>query len=707
VTAAVETYSPARDWAAANRAVLDLELHALRLRCRRRALWLRSTWRSDPLEEFQALVVSDAQADRLLRGTDAAAEERFYREDAEARELSTRLTEIEAQAREAAAALAEDDVPTALDSLVGVFGLTEDDRSVFLACLAPQLDSSFERIYAYIHDDVARTHATPQLMTDLFGGGARDALFGGAPLRRFALVVPDEAWVGQLIGRPLYVDERMTEFVLGVNRLDSALDHVVRLRIPPRLQAAESFEGLEQMLASRFAAGDLPVINLVGEASTRPAAAAQVASRLGLHLATLSLDALPADVGERARILRLLERDATLLGLALYVEADDVGPVEWLNVVVMAGSGDRIRIQRETIPVRLRTLDAATRTALWERALEGVPHSTDGIDELVQQFEFGPETIAESVSSARTRALLRLDGAGEIELRDLWEAAREHVGSRLDDVADRIQPAYVWDDIVLPEDVALQLRELAAQVAQRSHVYEAWGFGAKLTRGRGTAALFAGASGTGKTMAAEVLANHLSLDLYRIDLAGIVSKYIGETEKNLRRLFAAAEESGVVLFFDEADALFGKRSEVRDSHDRYANIEINYLLQKMEDYRGLAILATNMKTLVDPAFMRRLRFVIDFPLPDTEHRRKIWERAFPPAAAVDGLDYEFLARLEITGASIKSIALNAAFLAADASSPITMGHVLRAARREYSKIEKLVNENEFRPYELALAGGMA
>jgi SpoVK/Ycf46/Vps4 family AAA+-type ATPase len=226
-------------------------------------------------------------------------------------------------------------------------------------------------------------------------------------------------------------------------------------------------------------------------------------------------------------------------------------------------------------------------------------------------------------------------------------------------------------------------------------VYESWGFGARLPRGRGISALFSGPSGTGKTMAAEVLAKHLKIDLYRIDLAGVVSKYIGETEKNLRNVFEAAEQTGAILFFDEADALFGKRSEVKDSHDRYANIEVNYLLQRMEDYRGLAILCTNRRAALDRAFLRRLRFVVEFPFPDWSHRRLIWQKVFPSEAPVGALDFEALSRMEISGGNIRNVALNAAFLAAGEKSQIGMDHVLHAARREYAKIDKLLTEAEF------------
>jgi SpoVK/Ycf46/Vps4 family AAA+-type ATPase len=265
---------------------------------------------------------------------------------------------------------------------------------------------------------------------------------------------------------------------------------------------------------------------------------------------------------------------------------------------------------------------------------------------------------------------------------------------RLDNLAQRIEVRSAWNEIVLPPPQLAMLREVAAHVRQRAKVYETWGFAQKCARGLGISALFSGASGTGKTLAAEVLANELRLDLYRIDLSQVVSKYIGETEKNLRRVFDAAEEGGAILLFDEADALFGRRSEVKDSHDRYANIEVSYLLQRMEAYRGLAILTTNKKDALDPAFLRRLRFIIHFPFPDATERIEIWRRMFPAQTPVDSLDVTKLAKLHVAGGNIRNIALNAAFLAADANEPVRMRHLLRAARTEYAKIEKSLTDAE-------------
>ena len=263
-------------------------------------------------------------------------------------------------------------------------------------------------------------------------------------------------------------------------------------------------------------------------------------------------------------------------------------------------------------------------------------------------------------------------------------------------LAQRLDVKAVWDDLVLPEEQMSLMKAIAGQVRGRHKVYGDWGFASKMNRGFGITALFAGESGTGKTMAAEVIANDLRLNLYRIDLSAVVSKYIGETEKNLRRLFDAAEQGGAILFFDEADALFGKRSEVKDSHDRYANIEINYLLQRMEAFSGLAILATNQKAALDPAFMRRLRFVVNFQFPGPKERKLIWQKSLPEATPKEALDFDRLSRLSVTGGNIHSIALNAAFQAAQSRQPVGMPLLMNAARIEMRKLDKPFNEAEFR-----------
>ena len=334
--------------------------------------------------------------------------------------------------------------------------------------------------------------------------------------------------------------------------------------------------------------------------------------------------------------------------------------------------------------VEVRKPTSCEQREAWQRSLGENASGWNGqLDRLVSQFDFSTAAILATANSL-----------GEQKESDLWEACRLRARPRLQDLAQHIVSAATWADIVLPVAQMRTLQIIALQVRHRARVCDEWGFAEKSNRGLGLSALFAGPSGTGKTLAAEILANELQLDLFRIDLSAVVSKYIGETEKNLRRVFDAAEEGGAVLFFDEADALFGKRSEVKDSHDRYANIEISYLLQRMEAYRGLAILATNMKEALDPAFLRRLRFVVQFPFPDQAQRAEIWRRIFPAKTPTDSLDIDRLARLSISGGNIRSIALNAAFAAADAGEPVRMPHLLGAVRLEYEKLEKPLTHTE-------------
>jgi SpoVK/Ycf46/Vps4 family AAA+-type ATPase len=362
------------------------------------------------------------------------------------------------------------------------------------------------------------------------------------------------------------------------------------------------------------------------------------------------------------------------------------------GALFVAGRERRRHVERPTIALEVRRPTAQEQRIVWRQALGATADGVNGrIEALTAQFSLS----APAIRAAATEALATEALAQPADLAAaLWNACREQARPRLDDLAQRLAPAAGWDDLVLPAEQRQALREIAAHVRQRARVYDAWGFAGRGTRGLGISALFAGASGTGKTMAAEVLAGELRLDLYRIDLSALVSKYIGETEKNLRRVFDAAEDGGAVLLFDEADALFGKRSEVKDSHDRYANIEISYLLQRMEAYRGLAILTTNLRDALDPAFLRRLRFVVSFPFPDAALRAELWRRAFPKETPTSGLNVAKLARLNVTGGNIRNIALYAAFQAAEAGETVGMPHLLRAAQAEYAKLERPLSESE-------------
>jgi SpoVK/Ycf46/Vps4 family AAA+-type ATPase len=709
-------------WLEANQTYLDEEMRRLRLLLQRRVLWLRHLWRHDPLENYQGLVISEVQADWLLAGEDRQAEVRFYREDPEAADLCRAIDELEKELTQQAQALTEAGTPPALEVLIRLFEVTPFERDVLLLCLAPELDPTFERLYAYVQDDVTRKYATPHLALTLFGGegevDARNGFLPGSPLRRFRLVILEP---GPLPGtaqgtRPMRLDDRTVDYLRGVNRPDERVSDLLRPMSPVPISQPhlELVDQLQHFIESSTRRGLWPpALNLIGPPDTGKRAVAQaLCNQLGLQLYDLDVARLPAPGPERQEVLRLVEREAVLLQMALYLDAANVDSsdktttasiadvIERLGDFLVVGSRERWQGEREMVTLRVPKLDANAQREIWLQALAGMDNSLNGhVEAIVQQFDFGPQVITKAVAAGKARASLRTsDDDAEPTADDLWQACREQTGWHLDELAQRITPCYTWEDIVLPEDVFRQLQEVAAQVANRPKVYEAWGFGARLNRGRGISALFSGPSGTGKTMAAEILANHLELDLYRIDLAGVVSKYIGETEKNLRKVFDAAEQSGAILFFDEADALFGNRTEVKDSHDRYANIEVNYLLQRMEDYRGLAILATNRKSALDRAFMRRLRFLVDFPFPDADSRRNIWQKVFPHQVPVERLDYGSLSRLELAGGNIKNIALNAAFLAASEGGPLGMIHIMRAAHQEYAKIDKMVTEGEWGSY---------
>jgi SpoVK/Ycf46/Vps4 family AAA+-type ATPase len=365
--------------------------------------------------------------------------------------------------------------------------------------------------------------------------------------------------------------------------------------------------------------------------------------------------------------------------------------LELLDSPVVVGIGADLTAAGRTLVAR--SIDfprGAEQVDLWVDAMGSELTATPGLDAAVREVAHHYRLDARSIAAIAAEWSALLSGTPD----DLRRLTRERARVSLGSLAELIEPTACWDDLVLPEGQLALLHDLARQVRHRSQVYDEWGFAEHSGRGLGVTALFAGESGTGKTMAAEVIAGELGLDLYRIDLSAVVSKYIGETEKNLRRLFDAAEAGGAVLLFDEADALFGKRSDVKDSHDRYANLEVAYLLQRMEAYRGLAILTTNLRANVDRAFLRRLRFVVQFPFPDQLLRAELWRRAFPARTPTEELDAAALARLQVSGGSIHAMAVSAAFEAAAQGTGVRREHLLHAARVEYAKAERTLTDTE-------------
>ena len=610
---------------------------------------------------------------------------------------------------EAAAALASAeaiDPPPAALILGQHFGLSRFELETLLLCTAMELDTRIASSCARAQGDPNRPYPTFALALALFDDPAWDALSPERPLRYWRLIEINQPGAQPLTASSLRADERIVNYIKGLNYLDDRLAPLLTPlnvdggSLPPSQQTV-----VETVLRQlQHADRQLPVIQLVGPDSLgKQLIAEHAAAELDLRLYRLPAGLLPAQGGELETFTRLWRRESALLPIGLYLDAHDAeggspdrqAPlsrfVSRSNMLIFLDVRDVWPgLDRTSVMIDVVKPTPIEQQAAWVEAL-GSSEAT-GSARLAGQFNLNLTEIHQIAQSVLAEA----NGNGSSAPDRVWPACLMRTRPRLDTLAQRIEPRATWDALVLPDSETHTLRQITAQVGQRSKVYDEWGFRRQMNRGLGISALFAGESGTGKTMAAEVIANELRLNLYRIDLSAVVSKYIGETEKNLRRLFDAAEDGGAILFFDEADALFGKRSEVKDSHDRYANIEINYLLQRMEAYGGLAVLATNMKSALDTAFMRRLRFIVNFPFPGVTERKLMWQKVFPAEMPREDLDFDRLARFNLTGGSIHNIAINAAFLAAQAGSPATLPLILEAARSEFRKLERLINEAEFR-----------
>jgi len=597
----------------------------------------------------------------------------------------------------------EMDPPPALERLCRAFGLSRFERAIVLLCAGVELDAAFARAVAAAQSDARQNFPTFGLAMAALPEPHWSALSPAAPLRRWRLIEINGA--ESLTAGRIRVDERVLHYLVGVAHLDDRLAGLVEIvPSPAELPPSQQFQADRiTRLWSSAADSILPAVQLCGdEARSQRDVAAGACSALGLDLYAIHAHALPAHPAELDAFIRLWQREAVLGGCGLLIDCDDgdgndaarqngVTRIleELRGVVLLSGRGRRRILQRPTLALDVSKPTAGEQRTLWKKNLGDGAVSVNGkLEMLGAQFNFDAGAIRAVCAGIRSEA------APESLGQSLWEICRAQARPQLDELAQRIVPRARWDDLVLPEAQRQVLREIVIHVRRRGKVYEEWGFAAMSARGLGISALFAGPSGTGKTMAGEVLANELGLDLYRIDLSQVVSKYIGETEKNLRRVFDAADEGGAILLFDEADALFGKRSEVKDSHDRYANIEVSYLLQRMEAYRGLAILTTNLKSALDSAFLRRLRFIVRFPFPDAAQREDIWRRVFPAATPTDALDFGRLARLAVSGGDIRNIALSAAFLAADGDSPVRMSHLSQAAKYECQKLERPISEAE-------------
>ncbi|MEE4279091.1 MAG: ATP-binding protein [Halieaceae bacterium] len=519
------------------------------------------------------------------------------------------------------------------------------------------------------------------------------ALSPDRPLRYWGLI--ELAATRPLARAAITIDERILHHLVGLDPLDARLRPFLE-PLPAPAWVPDSVQRLAEIAAAAMSATPPRIVAVEADDPRDIRRLAAYAARLAETAPwRLRCGELPAAPEERINLARLWQRETLLTGRALLIEeatAACATIAEAAAQLVVGGNHPDLGGARAREKLRLPHLERNEQDAVWRARLGAEGARLNGaLDRVTAHFTLGLADTEEAADTARR-------GAGGEGLSEgaLWDAARSVSRPRLGDLATPMTAPARWSDLVLPEREMATLRAIAAQVRQRRRVYDDWGFAREGARGRGVSVLFSGPSGTGKTLAAEVLAEELRLDLYRIDLSQVVNKYIGETEKNLAAVFDAAEDGGAILLFDEADALFGKRSEVRDSHDRYANVEVAYLLQRMEDYRGLAILTTNFRSALDKAFTRRLRFIVDFPFPTYEERLAIWRGVFPADADTEGIEPERLAQLGVTGGAIRNIALNAAFLAAEEGRPIGMAHLGRAAESECAKLEKKIASGETR-----------
>jgi AAA+ superfamily predicted ATPase len=688
----------------------------------------RQTYGALADDEYRGLYVPDAEVEALSATSPTVPADLAERRA----ELAAEREFIESQTR----AAERHGVELPLPRLARLFGLSLFECDLLLLALAPEFDLRYERLYAYIQDDVTKKRPTVDLALRLLCVepgeriDARAAFAPEAPLLRHRLIQLFEDGQRQppLLARFIKIDERIIAEILGQHAIDGLILPFVKLTQPARrfddlVLPHDLAAQLRQTVADHR---DGLVLALQGSyGSGRGAIAEALCAEQQQPLLAVALDRLVDSDLHPLECTRRILREATLSGAAILWQGigqllSDEGSGAWRAAVLAALDEHNGRsflpieqaweahgaLRRATfLRVELPTPSYTEREQLWQRRLNGSAPDDATLQALASTFRLSGGQIRDAVTMAQSLSHWRGNGhAPALSAQDLYAACRAQSSGKLDSLAHKIRANYRWDDIVLPPDQVGQLREVCIQVRNRRTVLETWGFDKRLAMGKGVNVLFAGQSGTGKTMAAEIIAAELGLELYKVDLSTMVSKYIGETEKNLDRVFTAAREANAILFFDEADAIFGKRSEVKDAHDRYANIEVGYLLQKMEEYDGVVILATNLRKNLDDAFIRRLHVAIDFPFPEEPDRLRIWRGVFPPDAPLqDDVDVTFLAKqFKMAGGNIRNVALLSAYLAAEDGVEIGMVHIVRAIKREYQKLGKLVTDAEFGRY-LAIA----
>ena len=689
-----------------------------------------------PADEFAGMYVSEDEMRRYLTGAGPNGDADDSDDMVLALEDLIRTARQDIDRR--AAVSTESGIDLRLPRLALRFDLSDTEIRIVLLCIAPDVDVRFHRCFAFLQNDVGKKRPSLQFLARVCESfrdvlDARALLGPNASLLRHRLLVLPQRSGGHDVPLPIQqpvVSSGVIDFLFGQDRVDERLVGLAELVNPRRQESFGSYDRHHQSIRDRLlrsakTCGALPLAYVGGPAgSQRARLVEQVACDMGQRVLRIRTTNLLASAERIDDSLALLGRDARLHDALIHLEdvddliAEDGRPTThattlrtWLaheqrGTVLLTGTRAAAEL-RSALGVPFSAFEVPhpsieERSEIWSTLLHGAPgeQSRRLIDGLASKFRFTPGQIRSVVHAATVHSRPRDGDAPIVKIEDLYRCCREASNQRLLAYAQKIVLRYGWDDIALPTGTRNQLEEICASVRYRRTVYGQWGFESKFSVGNGVNVLFAGPSGTGKTMSAEIIAGDLGLDLYKIDLSCVVSKYVGETERNLEKIFDEAETSNSILFFDEADALFGKRSEVKDAHDRYANIEINYLLQKMDDYEGIVILATNLKGNMDAAFTRRLSHVVDFPAPDADLRLRIWTKVFPARVPLaPDVDFEFLARkFQFSGGNIKNVALNSAFMAARTGGPVGMIDMIRATKREFHKLGKLCSKSEFGPY---------
>ncbi len=594
--------------------------------------------------------------------------------------------------------VSEEQNSSTVDIVCAKFGLSDFERDILLLAVGMELESSIAVSIGKAQSGKL-LYPTFSLALTLFASSYWSALIPDAPLRKWRLIELGEGET--LITRRIFIPERVLHFLTGLSVGEEMLDGMIEVIPSPGMMPVSHQKITEQILGLwKQNSPALQPIQLYGRDSQgKKAIAAQAAAEMGLKLTLIHGNYIPIAAQEREALARLWNREFILGESALLINLENVEEQLEKSVRYFIKSlvSPCFLICREPVysegmlRLEVNKPKAVEQYDYWKQLMDQDKTDLNNhLGTISSQFDLSFDDIQTAVAKA-----VNVDKDENEFGRTLWNSCREQSRISMGNLAEPIECSTTWNQLVLPEPQKNYLKNIAKHVKHRLKVYEDWGFAKQNSRGLGISALFAGPSGTGKTMAAEILAVELDLDLYRIDLSAVVSKYIGETEKNLRKIFDAAENGGSLLLFDEADALFGKRSEVKDSHDRHANIEVSYLLQRMESYKGLAILTTNFKSAIDSAFMRRIRFIVHFPFPDASRRAEIWKSIFPPETPKESLEVNQLSRLNITGGNIRNIAMSAAFIAADHDEAVTMDHIFQAAKNEYLKLEKTISGAEF------------